>query len=322
MLLAPTHVVRPQQRRPGHVHVAPRSSARQVNRGGVQQVIDQHATSHRTLGTSATDQPLIIFDWDDTLFPTATLKAFASTDRALTVLASMFDPTFSLTASTNQPVTEHVMRSLAELERAPQWKGTALTLSSSLPGVCDLRQHVWVVRDTLKAARALGRVAIVTMAEDGWVSKTATSFLPGVDFETLFTELDINIYYARRFGIHGQDSPVELKRRAMAECLSDLCGSGCAPSSVLSVGDAVHEQQAIKQLLQQPVDGHPFGQRPLCKTVKLMRKPSCAQLSKELQYVQSVLPRMVSFQSQFDVCVEDPEALRTLDKFALDVSET
>ena len=101
-------------------------------------------------------ETVIFLDWDDTLFPTASFESFATTDRALTCLASMVDPMFSLRDSTGHSVTEHAVRSPAELERELQWMGTALALLSSLPGMCDLRKYVWVVRDTLKDGSSTG----------------------------------------------------------------------------------------------------------------------------------------------------------------------
>lgn len=106
-------------------------------------------------GTGAT----IIFDWDDTLFPTSY-------------------------------VTGEVLPSISGGETFPQ-------LPKSSPFYKPLAELAHLVEYVLRAARALARVAIVTLSMSPWVPFSAIRYLPGLDIEELLLELDIPVYYSR-----------------------------------------------------------------------------------------------------------------------------
>lgn len=86
--------------------------------------------------------------------------------------------------------------------------------------MAGLRAHVRLVEETLRAACAVARVAIVTSAKRHWVEKTAKEFLLGVD--ALLVELGIEVRNAREEACPGAlqaEDWVTLKRSAMEQCI-------------------------------------------------------------------------------------------------------
>ncbi|CAE6946371.1 unnamed protein product [Symbiodinium natans] len=66
------------------------------------------------------------------------------------------------------------------------------------PFYAELKAHAQVVESILLAAReVVGRVSIVTLARRPWVETSASWYLPGVDFDKLMQDLEIEVFYAR-----------------------------------------------------------------------------------------------------------------------------
>jgi len=177
-------------------------------------------------------------------------------------------------------------------------------------GPGDLEAHAELVRTTLRAARAVGRVSIVTLSKNSWVLKSAEKYLPTLDMPKLVKELGITIYYAQEEEKHcpgalAAEDWCALKRLSMIRCLDEWHADGVLATesklSVVSVGDSDAEQEALKAVIAaQAVD------RPICKTVKLMYEPSLDELSRELQVLPMWLDRMAARKSEFDLCITCP----------------
>lgn len=164
------------------------------------------------------------------------------------------------------------------------------------PSLVDLREHAALVAAVLRAARALGPVAIVTLSERGWVPYSAAQFLPGLDFSALLQELDISIYYAREEdeALDDMEDWEGLKRCSMLRCVKtwqDLgVLSGALHSSLVSIGDSIIEQEALRSLAGPYFSIPGFTVRPALKALKLMDSPSLRELGSELQALQPLLP--------------------------------
>lgn len=179
----------------------------------------------------------------------------------------------------------------------------------------DMQDHAELVDKTLRAARAVGHVYIVTMSKNNWVLRSAEKYLPGLDMPNLIEELGITVYYAQDEeqscpGAIAAEDWGALKRASMARCLQDwrLSNSDLtAPEpelNVISIGDSDAEQKALKTLL-----GERAIDRPLCKTVKLMDEPTLDQLSRQLQVLPSWFERMARANKNFDLNVDCPSML-------------
>lgn len=113
---------------------------------------------------------VIIFDWDDTLLPTTYILGT-------------------------------VIPSLPEEDRAG-------VLPENSEYQEQLAAHAHLVQFLLRTARRVARVAIVSNSLSPWVQASAARYLPGVDFEALFEELDMPVYYSRQ---HISNIPVTYK---------------------------------------------------------------------------------------------------------------
>lgn len=226
------------------------------------------------------EQPIIIFDWDDTLLPTTYLKAAVGV-------------------------------------RWLDADGPALPPDS--PILAELQRHGQYVAAALRAARAVGRVAIVTLSERPWVRSSSERFFPGLGFQELLEELDVLEYYAlehvrstmvrsvqRPGGVslmldRGIDVLRAGKRAAMSKCLRDICGNSQVQLNVVSIGDSWTEQNAIKDVLWSPRPEHlPKGEH-LCKTVKLLEGPTLQQLGDQLRVLGPWLSDIVEHRGDIDL---------------------
>jgi len=269
---------------------------------GVHEINLEVCESNPSVAISPREETLIIFDFDDTLFPTTWMKTLNPMDSQVSAFVSNIASIFGVKVSSKYCLSSKVMRSFTKSERSGRWPMRTQAISR-LPGVRDLRRHATVVRDLLRIARSLGHVAVVTLAPERWLTQTLEGLLPGEDIQALLDEFDVPVYHAKSYGVPKQDSQVELKRRAMAACLSDL--ASISIRNVISVGDSIVERKAIKELLQPEVEAF----ATLCKTLKLLKNPSCAHLTEELSQLLQVLPLIACAGSNFDVRVKDPTCL-------------
>lgn len=226
----------------------------------------------------------VIFDWDDTLLPTSFFKDMPKT--------------------------------------MPNYVGLPL---DRCPFYGALIAHAELVREVLAAAASESQVCIVTLSARPWVHQSADAYLPGLNIEQLLEELDIPIYYACEY----LPPPSEMPRPNGEECLSTLCkrnamteclmrlqlppgavsGAGAAAvaahdtrPAVMSVGDSVAEQQALKDVCSK--GGHFAAQRLTCKTVKLIDKPTLVELGDELRFLTRHMPKLTSQCQDFDLWID------------------
>lgn len=242
----------------------------------------QFPTGDGALGESDPDgssNTVIIFDWDDTLFPT------------------WF-------------VSEVVMPCLP-----PEAKAEG-TLPEDSPFHEALTRHGRLVRTLLASARSIGRVGIVTLAQRPWVLTSAHRFLPGIDLKQILKENEIPVIYARECLRRPMVSQAKIeegvnvftvaKQAAMLKALKKLYGK--RPwTNVISIGDSIVERDAITELLWS--HGQDSDGATCCKTVKLMDEPSAEQLQAELVLLERFLPNMSAHAEDFDVIMDDPEEL-------------
>lgn len=233
------------------------------------------------------EQNAIILDWDDTLLPTWYLKSVV------------------------EPCT-------------PGARGAAIPSDS--PFYEPMRRHGETIAEVLRAARAVGRVAIVTLSMRPWVHSSAAQFLPGLDLQELLEELDIKIYYAfehvhprlmrvaRRRDIavdlieDGTDVLAACKRAAMKKALRDLRGKDASlRHNVLSIGDSCIEQNAMKDVLWHERPHEPLERQSLCKTMKLLEESSLQGLGEQLHILRAWLPTMMAHRQDFDLSMDEAD---------------
>lgn len=171
--------------------------------------------------------------------------------------------------------------------------------------------HARVVEQVLRKARAVARVAIVTLASKFWFELSLASFLPGIDLVALLQELDIQVFHAdrqsslaRHLAQGGSDPCLVAKRTAMTHCLKQMYSGSTAQWNVLSIGDSLVEREALKECLKKESKNGPA----LCKTLKIRSRPTLKQLTDELKQVLPRLQPLVASERSFDKCANGSDA--------------
>lgn len=218
-------------------------------------------------------RPLVIFDWDDTLFPT-------------------------------WYVTEVIQTTL------PAGHHKYSRLPEDSPHFESLAAHAQLVSETLQIAASFGTVAIVTLAARPWVDNSAEWFLPGVDLPEVLLNLDIPVFYAREHVRktekvaarveEGVDLFMIAKRNAMKRCIRKLCPNADKIGNVICIGDSTTEELAIKEIMWSDDSG--LAQ---CKTIKLLDDPTLEVLGMELQLVTSWFEKMIPHGDDFHISLND-----------------
>jgi hypothetical protein len=178
--------------------------------------------------------------------------------------------------------------------------------------MASLQEHAKLVEQTLRAAHQVAKVAIVTLAKRGWIANMAREFLPGLDIEALFVELDIDVFYAREENCPGAFEAEEwerLKQSAMRRVLLSFCERNDGCTSAVSIGDDTIERDAMKGLVADRRTFSSFSRHPVCKTLKLMDRPRLSELGDELRRLCPLLKALATRGTVLEACVGSPSDL-------------
>lgn len=175
-----------------------------------------------------------------------------------------------------------------------------------------LARHAAQITTTLITARSAGRVSIVTLSARPWVTQSAERYFPGMGIPALLDELGVTVHYAQEHATAPCAPSLAhfagLKRSAMSRCLAE---SATKPESVISIGDSIVEQCALRQLLSPWDRIRSDSQSPFCKIVKLMDGPTLQDLTDELAFLEPWLCTMAAQQSHFQLCIAGNADLRS-----------
>jgi len=245
-------------------------------------------------------ETLLIFDWDDTLFPTS----FVWQDDRLhwSVPAPCLDLDGAVSA----------MPLFPDRPDGPSMRDM-------------LEQHAKTTAALLKLARTVGHVVIVTLANEGWVETSIHNFLPALD--GLLEELGIEVIHARNSiparvlrGFRedeGHDCHKALKARAMERVIRRFYSKshgqtkrqGRSWKNVLSIGDSMAERLALQDVVfrRRQVDKRGMYKACRCKCVKMLGEPCLGLLTVELQVLLSWMKALVLHDGDIDVDFSDLE---------------
>lgn len=227
-------------------------------------------------------------------------------------------------ASTEKPATQPSRRRRRGKKVAFRPKETLILLDwdDTILPTSFLAEHGWTV-DTpmppdqqsllakyaegalclLGALEKLGRVVIVTNAEQGWVELTCQHFLPALLPRLECLELLSARSTYEPFGI---SSPVVWKEHAFARCLTwsskvgFFSGSTVVVRNVLSIGDSFHERDALLLLSRGLVAAK---QQVRCKSLKLLERPDVARLAMQHELLCATLPMLGQLDRPLDLFV-------------------
>ena len=254
---------------------------------------------------SSKSQTLLIFDWDDTLFPTTYVRD-------------------DLKLVWNKPLKD---QDLSPAEKA--------TISKKLD-LCATH-----VVELLKGADRVGKVVLLTLARAPWVSESCKNFFSSVG--RLIKQLQIPIIYAQEgimvdYSKEKMSSDEEIERfwsSVKGKAIARECNKfysqyeGQSWKNVISIGDSDFErlgtQHAMENYMREQgidgdgklvdINGHLYKVRT--KTFKMLDEPTVEELTVEVDMLKAWLPLMVTLDSSFDVNLnnaDDPQVLRAIDK--------
>lgn len=246
----------------------------------------QYSQSPIARGEASPNGTVIIFDWDDTLFPTWFIQ-----DVGLPCMSA----------------------------------DSEVAIAADSPYREALATHASTLRAALLAARAVAQVAIVTLALRPWVLTSSERFMPGLNFGEFLQRLGIPVYYAREHVKRpdaclaqveeGVDVFTVAKRATMMKVLRKLYGKRPRVMNVVCIGDSLAERDAIKEVLwawcEQPKSEGVLDVS-LCKTVKFIHQPSLKQLGDQLHLLAMWLNGMESHAEDFDLNMEFFDDLEVL----------
>jgi hypothetical protein len=157
-----------------------------------------------------------------------------------------------------------------------------------------LAQVAAAAKAALHAADALGKVVIVTNAEDGWVDLSCRRWLPTL--HGLVSKMD-HVSARSTWEQVGLTQPVEWKAKEFDHIISTFYGDS-NNKNVLSIGDSPHDRTALQRAMAQ--------QQGRTKTVKVKVRPSPEELLGELEFLACTLDILCSHDGALDVAIHAP----------------
>lgn len=250
---------------------------------------------------SSASQTVIIFDWDDTLFPTTHIRD-------------------DLELRWQKPLDQ---QSLPAAQKA---------------AIRDnLDKCAKEVTELLQLASGCGKVILVTLAKSPWVEESCKNFFPTIG--GLIKELQVPVVYAQEGMTQVDYNKAAMKTNEDIEKYwSNIKGQAIAHEvkqfytqyqgqswkNIISIGDSDFErlgtQAATKDYMKKnglseaqedvEVDGHVFKVRT--KTFKLVDQPTIEELTVEVGMLVKWLPLMVRLDRGFDVNLNEVDNTETL----------
>mmetsp|Transcript_2156 Transcript_2156/g.5464 ORF Transcript_2156/g.5464 Transcript_2156/m.5464 type:complete len:508 (+) Transcript_2156:77-1600(+) len=245
-------------------------------------------------------QSIIIFDWDDTLFPTTYVRVEKS-------------------LKWHKPLQQQAIK-----PREQQM--IAAKLGECARHVCTL----------LKMANEYGKVVLVTLAKNPWVTTSCKNFYPQV--LQVIEQLQIPVIYAQE-GVSVDynktsmmaDEELELfwsgmKGKAITREVDKFYSQyeGQSWKNIISVGDSDFERLGTRRAIAEYMEDKgldPLASRQMwqaeagvtqmikvrTKTFKLVDQPTVDELTTEVTLLEQWLPLMVTVDKTFDINLEDME---------------
>lgn len=242
--------------------------------------------------TSTERKTLIIFDWDDTLFPSTWLR-------------SEWKPLCRLWFKTPLKQDDNKRRKL-------------------------MRKVGILASRVLEKAKTLGEVVMITNAQRPWLTRSADLFME--DIVPSLTKPPVPVYYAMEtmkeleYDEDEADIPMdeawemhytEGKRRCMSQQVEEKFAERMTNRNIISIGDGVFEQKALAEV--RTIEENRRRRNGIkvnltIKTLRLLDCPSLDELCEELTIILNWLPKIVEYGESFDMSFESQDVQEIHDK--------
>jgi len=226
------------------------------------------------------DSSCVIFDWDDTLFPTWYVENVVKP-------TSLGEP-LHMAPCFREPMKVHAAAVKQLLQTARKFARVAIVTLAAAPWVHVTSKQYWQDFDFEELCSEL---QIPIYYSRTFIKKAEKRQDEGVDlFEAA-------------------------KRKAMTKCLRTLQKkTGIMPSNNISIGDSRREHQALKDIMWEHC-GYSF-----CKTVLFTEEPPIESLTDEVRIMNLAIGRLVATQSDLELSTESAADLSSILSFAADTN--
>lgn len=214
-------------------------------------------------------EALIIFDWDDTLFPTSFLREHVRGFPHCGSCAS--------TPGLEAILEEYAQKLSMTLIKARELGEVAIVTASCSSWVMDSAKRFMPSLDLDALLADLNIQVYYAFDHVTKQQRNEAELEDGADILLFAKSRAMKKLVRRTYG--------QFKRRRLGP-------------HVVSIGDATTEQTAIKEVLWSWDSKH--DQESICKTVKLADDPDMAQMELQLGLLDTWLPRMLAFEGDFD----------------------
>ena len=153
-----------------------------------------------------------------------------------------------------------------------------------------------VLEPLLLNASQLGRVVIVTNANDGWVEASCAAFMP----KLLPLISSLTVVSAQDRYKHITPSPMEWKRLTFQDVVMAIPGPVGKVRNFISIGDGIAEKHAVHALRGNP-SALLYRPMNIVKAVKLMDQPTPSVLLEQLTLLNEMLESVVHHPSSTDI---------------------
>mmetsp|Transcript_99020 Transcript_99020/g.171619 ORF Transcript_99020/g.171619 Transcript_99020/m.171619 type:complete len:272 (-) Transcript_99020:70-885(-) len=159
----------------------------------------------------------------------------------------------------------------------------------------ELAKLARLAAETLRLAKELGTVVLVTNAERGWIELSCQKFLPAL-YPSLET---VKLLSARsEYETPAISSPFEWKLRAFTSEIDRVFRADeNRRKNILSLGDSYHEREAL-------ITATATLANCRTKSLKFVERPRIDQLCKEHTLVASCFRRIVHHDGNLDLCIK------------------
>eukprot|EP00928_Gymnodinium_smaydae_P032940 TRINITY_DN23738_c0_g1_i2.p1 TRINITY_DN23738_c0_g1~~TRINITY_DN23738_c0_g1_i2.p1 ORF type:complete len:646 (+),score=123.61 TRINITY_DN23738_c0_g1_i2:114-2051(+) len=165
--------------------------------------------------------------------------------------------------------------------------------------------------ELLRLAHSLGRVIIVTLAQNGWVNQCCNKYFPQLG--RLIRESSIKVVHARVGEADSLRSYADMKTQAISSELAEFYTQydGQTWKNVISIGDSDFEREGTRRAtdayLTGPASARPAGHAVSVrtKTFKMVEHPCIEELTLQLSLLHKWMHRIVALDSSLDLELRD-----------------
>jgi hypothetical protein len=150
-------------------------------------------------------------------------------------------------------------------------------------------EYIMILIQFIRLLKTQGRIYIVTNAQEGWVQHCINIFMP----ELIPEFNDITIFSAQSNFKIFSDNPEEWKRHSFEHL---ILSNGTKPKTVMSIGDANYERNAIKKAVCNLAVHNSIS-------IKLREQPTCEVIIEQYKLLMPQIKTLLEKRGHYDYII-------------------